>query len=99
MGQREADPVEAWPALAGIPGPTYRPLWMTISTRRFLARPAGSSEPSGLALGAAGRVRPKPRVCSRPRSAPALAASQSATACARRSDSDWLYTSLPLEIG
>jgi hypothetical protein len=37
---------------------------MMTSTRRFLARPSGSSEPSGRVFGATGFALPNPLVCS-----------------------------------
>src|ERR1700688_4285482 len=65
-----------------------------ISTRRFFWRPSGSSAPLGLVLGATGRLLPQPCVVI---AAPTpCAASQLRTESARRSDSFWLYWSLPL---
>jgi hypothetical protein len=67
---------------------------MIASTRRFFARAAGSSEPSGFRFGATGRVSPNASVAIRfagtPRSASSLA-----TASTRFFDSVRLYAAVP----
>ena len=59
---------------------------ITISTRRFFCLPSGSSDPSGLVLGATGFLAPKPAVENRTFLRPSFWTSQSLTELARRSE-------------
>jgi hypothetical protein len=56
---------------------------IVISTRRFFARPSGSSAPFGFVFGAIGFVLPHPRVCSCGALVPPLATSHCAIDAAR----------------
>jgi len=58
----------------------------TTSTRRFFARPSGSSEPSGFVFGAIGFVLPQPRARTRAASVAVWDTNHSDTAPARLSE-------------